>query len=116
MKHFDEFKKFVKEHKKEIIIGTGVVVVGGLIFVITKKKLKIYAELGDKFSMPCKDLEKPNISVGKIDEFWQDNFGKMAIVNDITVKDIGTLGQNFLQMDGVTNDTKVSMIMGLLDE
>ena len=117
MRHFDEIKKFVKEHKKEIIIGTGVVVFGGLIFMVTKRKLKTIEPNGICIvKAACKDLKKPNMSIGHIDEFWQDEFGKMAIVNDITVKDIGTLGQDFLQVDGVTNDTKVSLIMGLLDE
>lgn len=34
----EEIKTFVEEHKKEILIGTGVVV-GGIVLVVTGKKL-----------------------------------------------------------------------------
>ena len=34
----EKIKAFVEEHKKEILIGTGVVV-GGIVFVVTGKKL-----------------------------------------------------------------------------
>lgn len=35
---FEKAKTFVKEHKKEILIGTGLVIAGGVIFVVTKKE------------------------------------------------------------------------------
>ena len=37
----EKAKTFVKEHKKEILIGTGLVIAGGVIFVVTKKKPKL---------------------------------------------------------------------------
>lgn len=42
----EKAKTFVKEHKKEILIGTGLVIAGGVIFVVTKKKPK-FEELND---------------------------------------------------------------------
>ena len=113
----EKSKEFVKEHKKEILIGTGIAVVGGLIFIVTKKKPKFEGTRRViKTSMKCKDLEKPNINIGRIDELWQDEFGKMAIVNDFKVADMGTIGKEFLKIDGVTNETEVSVIIGLLDK
>lgn len=113
----EKAKTFVKEHKKEILIGTGLAVAGGLIFIITKKKPKFEgARRVIKTSMEYKDLEKPVLNIGRIDELWQDEFGKMAIINDFTVADMGTIGQEFLKIDGVTNETEVSVIMGLLDK
>lgn len=35
-----ELKEFVKNHKKEIILGAGVALIGGAIFVVTKKQPK----------------------------------------------------------------------------
>lgn len=37
----EKVKTFVKEHKKELAIGAGCLVVGGVVFFITKKKPKI---------------------------------------------------------------------------
>lgn len=39
-----KLKEFVKEHKKELAIGAGCLVVGGVVFFITKKKPKILSE------------------------------------------------------------------------
>lgn len=36
-----KLKEFVKNHKKEVLLGAGAIVVGGAIFVTTKKKLKL---------------------------------------------------------------------------
>lgn len=113
----EKTKTFIKEHKKEILIGTGVVMVSGLIFIVTKKKPKFEgARRVIKTSMGYKDLEKPSLNIGRIDELWQDEFGKIAIVNDFKVADMGAIGQEFLKIDGVTNETEVSVIMGLLDK
>lgn len=113
----EKAKTFVKEHKKEILIGTGLVIAGGVIFVVTKKKPKFEgARRVIKTSMEYTDLEKPELNIGRIDELWKDECGKMAIVNDFTVADMGSIGQEFLKIDGVTNDTEVSVIMGLLDK
>lgn len=35
------FKEFVKDHKKEIIVISGCVLVGGVVFAITRKKPKL---------------------------------------------------------------------------
>ena len=109
----EEIKTFVEEHKKEILIGTGVVV-GGIVLVVTGKKLLRPRKA--IISKPYKDLPKPNMSVGKLDDFWEDSCGKMALVNDIAIKDLGTVGQDFLKVDGFTNDTGVSLLIGFADE
>lgn len=108
-------KTFVMEHKKEIVIGAGLALAGGVVFIITKHKSEGMRKV-IKTSMEYKDLEKPNICIGKIDELWQDEFGKTAIVNDFKVADMGTIGQEFLKINGVTNNTDVSVIIGLLDK
>ena len=90
----EEIKTFVEEHKKEILIGTGVVV-GGIVLVVTGKKLLKPRKA--IISKPYKDLPKPNMSVGKLDDFWEDSCGKMALINDIAIKDLGTVGQDFFK-------------------
>ncbi len=109
----EEIKAFVEEHKKEILIGTGVVV-GGIVLAVTGKKLLSSGKM--KVPKPYKDLPKPDMSVGKLIDFWEDTCGKTALVNDIAIKDLGTVGQDFLKVDGFTNDTGVSLIIGFAEE
>lgn len=55
----EKAKIFVKEHKKEILIGTGLVIAGGVIFVVTKKKPKFEDFDWDKLpSIPDPKLKK----------------------------------------------------------
>lgn len=42
-----ELKEFVNNHKKEIILGAGAIVVGGAIFVTTKRKPKLPPSMDD---------------------------------------------------------------------
>ena len=110
----EKAKTFVKKHKKEIAIGVGTAVIGGVVYMITKKKPKINS-IDSFMPIPYKDLEIPKLDIGRIDELWQDKISKMAIVNDFTIADMGDIGQEFLKIDGVTNETEVSVIMSLVD-
>ena len=113
----EKAKTFVKEHKRELAIGAGmagIVMIGGVVYMITKKKPKI-ANISD-FVFHVKDLEKPKMDIGTLAELWQEGGCINAILNDVTVADLGAVGEQFLKIDGVTNDTVVSAIIGLSDK
>jgi hypothetical protein len=112
-----QVKAFAKDHKKEIAIGIGVLVGGTVVYKIVKSSPKVIdiCETIDKSNV-IKDLEIPKTELGTINELWQDGFGKNLILNDVTVGDLGKVGEEFLKIDGVTNETVVTAVVGLLDE
>ena len=112
----EQVKTFVDEHKREIAIGAGiagVAVIGGVIYVITKRKPKI--DILEKV-FNVKDLEKPKMDIGTLTELWYEGGCINAILNDVTVADLGEVGKQFLKIDGITNDTEVSAVIGLLEK
>ena len=92
----------------------GVAVIGGVIYVFTKKKPKI-ANISE-LVFHVIDLEKPKMDIGRLDELWREDGCINAILNDVTVADLGAVGEQFLKIDGITNETGVSAIIGLLDK
>ncbi len=125
--------EFVKNHKKEVLIGTGLVVIGGVIYIVTKKKpkgMKNFKASDTVIDMlsdgECKfmtfekyanmNLEIPEVELGEISDLWVDKFGKNLILNDVTVADLGKVGEQFLKIDGITNETNVTAVVGLLDK
>ena len=113
----EKAKTFVKEHKRELAIGAGVagiMMIGGVVYMITKKKPKI-ANISESV-FHAKDLEKPKMDIGTLTDLWQEGGYINAILYDVTVADLGAVGEQFLKIDGVTNDTVVSAVISLLDK
>lgn len=52
-----ELKKFIKDHKEEIILGAVSIVAGGAIFVLTKRKLKVLSSM-DEDTKLCLEMFK----------------------------------------------------------
>lgn len=119
-----QVKTFVADHKKEIAICVGVVVGGVVVYKIVKKvpKQQTLDKAVDKSFgnflgfIACKDLDIPKTDIGTIDELWQEGDFKNLIFNDITVADMGKIGEEFLKIDGVTKETVVSGVLSFLDE
>lgn len=57
-----EFKKFVKDHKKEIAIGVGTIIFGGAVFIITRKKIKALREI-DSLTIGNLTYEDKNVKL-----------------------------------------------------
>ena len=113
----EKAKTFVKEHKRELAIGAGVagiMMIGGVVHMITKKKPKI-ANISESV-FHAKDLEKPKMDIGTLIDLWREGGYINAILYDVTVADLGAVGEQFLKIDGVTNDTVVSAVISLLDK
>lgn len=117
---YEKVKEFVVDHKIEIAVGLCVAVGGGVVLNKIMKSTpkingaeKVIVKMGDV--RIDKNLPIPEVAVGTIDELWVDQWGKNLILNDVTVADLGKIGEEFLKIDGVTNETEVSAVIGLLD-
>lgn len=58
----EKAKTFVKEHKKEILIGVGLTVIGGVTFAVTRKKPKIEDYLDKLPNIPKVKVKKLELS------------------------------------------------------
>ena len=118
----NKLKEFWNDHKKEILIGTGVAIFGGAVYVVTKKKPKI------NVVDTCKDITKNVFSISpkeqaRIDAFdckigtvtgmWNEGGYLNVIINDVSITDIGDLGKEFLKLDEVNENTKISLVAGM---
>lgn len=111
---WERTKQFVADHKAEIAMY-GITAASVIGLVIVGKKLYDMDSGAFFETIRGKDLEKPDFNLGKIEEFWQDPgvSQKTMIINDIKVGDMGRLGEQFLKIKGVTNETDISAIIGL---
>lgn len=98
--------EFAKTRKKELVIAAGTVTlaVGFILYAIMRKKLPV-------------DLPIPELNVGKINELWRETQGNgeqyiNAIVDELTVADLGRFGEEMMKVDGIDLDTTVSAIIG----
>lgn len=110
----EKFKKFVNEHKTEIVLtGTAVLAVT-LCAIGVKKKIapqklvEVLPDLADNVDIPT------DFAVGEITELWKEGEWLNAIVNEITTNDIGRLGDEFVKHGIVPDGTKVSMVIGFI--
>lgn len=111
---------FVKKHKKELAVAAVAVVGGAVVFAVTKKKPKSINLLESNINSDWAEKEKARIAaldwkLGELTDFWDEGHCVNAIVNDITVADLGKLGEESLKIDGVTNDSTVSMVVCYLN-
>lgn len=112
----EKIKDFVKNHKTEITVATGVVV-GVVLFTIGKKRFGFSKMESIPTKNKVKDIEIPvNFAVGKIEELWSEGAYLNAIVEELTTDDIGKLGQEFVTRGLIQNGANVSMIVGFLNK
>lgn len=109
----------MKEHKKEILIGTGLAigacVLAGLGIRNRSVKLDEHDEMRDKILNAFKGFEDIDIDLGigehqalsrKKSNNW---FG--AEITGLLPKDLGELGEKLMTIPDVTADTKLSVIL-----
>lgn len=115
-------KQFVKDHKKEIFIGVTVAVGGMIVYKITKQKPKFLKEtvklqsISDWEAIETERIKNLNWNLGEVTQLWNEGDCVNAIINDITVNDLGSLGEECLKIDSVTKDTTVTMLVGFLNK
>lgn len=113
----NEVKEFVKTHKKEIALTALAVVGGAVVFAITRKNPKIATQAVEKVSEnQWKWLDAPELSIGTITDLSTNGQWTDAIVNDITVADLGRFGEELCKIEGVKPNTIVSSVMSFIGE
>ena len=117
-----EIKNFIKEHKKEILIGVGVSVISGVVYVVTKKHIKPNIVQNVKLNILSNSPEEQarieafNCGVGTVTDMWDEGGALNFIINDITIDELGLLGQEFSKLDEVSDKTTISLVVGLINE
>lgn len=110
----EKLKKFVSEHKTEIVLASGAVLTVVLCVIGVKKKFApqklvgTLPDLADNVDIPT------DFAVGEITELWKEGEWLNAIVNEVTTQDLGRLGDEFVKKGIVPDGTKVTMIMGFI--
>lgn len=103
---------FIREHKKVITVGA-VTIVGGIVAVALGKHVNLTTIAGATISESSKDIKVDGWDIGKLEMCWEESGFINAIVDDLTVADVGDLGKNLLKIDGVTPDTSLSVLLGV---
>lgn len=125
----NEIKKWFNENKTKVAVGTVVALgtVGSAVLYykfgikpneIAKDKYKVIA---DTATENIKKIVEPepipvNLGLGTLTDVWKEAGNTNLIVNDITVADLGKLGE---AMENIITDTKattqVSAVIGLFN-
>lgn len=109
----DKLKKFVNEHKKELVLVGGAALTVALYTIGSKKKPMLHGpvilrDLADNVDIPT------GFAVGEITELWKEGDWLNAIVNEVTTKDLGRLGEEFVKHGIVPEHTNVTMLIGFI--
>lgn len=116
-----EFVAYVRSHKKEIamgalgLVGTGLLVALG---VNISKSIKVSGSPVDLIDevVSDDDWKEHNLvegfTTGKVNDLWNEGGTHgCAILNGLTIKDMGALGENLKLIGGITDDTQVSAVL-----
>lgn len=116
-----EFVEYVKNHKKEIalgtlgIIGTGVLVALGVKGLNSCKGTEnVFETISDGIDDNWADKNVvEGFTTGKVNSLWNEG-GKYgtAIVNGFKIKGMGALGEDLKKIAGITDDTNVDAVLG----
>lgn len=102
----NKVKEFVKNHEEKAIAIGAISAIGvGAMIMLGVRVLKT----------TIKNIDIPDTwSVGTITDLWTEHTWTNAIISDITVADLGKLGEEFQKINGVKPDTVVSAVVSLL--
>lgn len=121
MTKMEKCKNFVKKHKWKIIAGGSLAVIGGIAYGISKASVKAdklleIVDVDSGYNKFDDFMEGVELGVGTVDDAWRESARSMdLILNDIKVADVGKLGEGLMNIDGVNEDTDLSMMLCLLD-
>lgn len=118
-----EIKKFVMDHKTEIVlgtlgvVGTGVLVALGVKGIRSSKNVGNPVEIiGDIIDDDWKDKSVvEGFTTGKVNDLWNEGGYATAIVQFFKIKDMGDLGEDLKKIEGITDDTEVSAVLSFID-
>lgn len=108
----EKFKKFLADHKKELIATTAVA--GGIVLVILgcKRHGKNATKANGIFR--AKDISIPDgLKVWGTSELWVEGGYLNAIVNSIPVDDLGELGKQYIKHGLAKPGDIASIVIGV---
>lgn len=112
----EEFKKFAKENKVFIGVCTGAAIIGGSLMALAlhdkSNAVKIIEDVCEK-SIP---MDIPKVDVGEITDLWEEGGFTNAIINEVTVDQLGAFSEELKKIKGVTGDTLITGMISFLDE
>ena len=123
MTKMEKCKNFVKKHKWKIVAGVSLAAVGGIVYGVSKTSVKVddivekALDNNDGYYPGWKRLDGNAVGIGTVDDLGlnlADGYVD-AIVNDITVADLGKLGEGLTNVEGITEDHEVSMMLSVLN-
>ena len=116
-----EFVEYVRSHKKEIAIGALGLVGTGLLLAlgvnvsksikITNSPVDLIGEIVSDGNWKERNLVE-GFATGKVNNLWNEGgTHACAILNGLTIKDMGALGENLKLIGGITDDTQLSAVL-----
>lgn len=118
-----EIKKFVMDHKTEIVLGTLGVVGTGVLVALGVKGIRSSKNIGNPVEM-IGDIVDDNwkdknvvegFTTGKVNDLWNEGGCANAIVQFFKIKDMGDLGEDLKKIGGITDDTEVSAVLSFIN-
>ena len=118
-----EIKKFVMDHKTEIVLGTLGMVGTGVLIALGVKGIRSSKNVGNPVEM-IGDIIDDNwkdknvvegFTTGKVNDLWNEGGYANAIVQYFKIKDMGDLGEDLKKIEGITDDTEVSAVLSFID-
>lgn len=118
-----EFVEYVKNHKKEIALGTLGVIGTGVLIAIGVKGIRSVKNIGNPVEM-IGDIVGDNwkdknvvdgFTTGKVNDLWNEGGYGNAIVQFFKIKDMGILGEDLKKIGGITDDTEVSAVLSFIN-
>ena len=119
MKRIEKVKVFVKDHWKEIAVGAGIVVIGGITYVLFRKKPdfeNVNLELPDISDWSTKEQErisKLNWGIGEMTDLWDEGGFINTVVNNVPISKLGDFGEELKKIGTIADDSLVDMVIGL---
>ena len=116
-----EFVEYVRSHKKEIaigvlgLVGTGLLVALGVnvskSIKVTNSPVDLIGEIVSYGNWKERNLVE-GFATGKVNNLWNEGgTHACAILNGLTIKDMGALGENLKLIGGITDDTQLSAVL-----
>lgn len=118
-----EIKKFVMDHKTEIVLGTLGVVGTGVLVALGVKGIRSSKNVGNPVDIIGHIIDDDwmdknvveGFTTGKVNDLWNEGGYGNAIVQFFKIKDMGDLGEDLKKIEGITDDTEVSAVLSFVD-
>lgn len=118
-----EIKKFVMDHKTEIVLGTLGVVGTGVLVALGVKGVRSSKNVGNPVEIIGHIIDDDwmdknvveGFTTGKVNDLWNEGGYGNAIVQFFKIKDMGDLGEDLKKIEGITDDTEVSAVLSFID-